>query len=266
VAISEADQSATVVSQASHRTKPRLEYHLRGMPQSPRCLLFGHADGDGVLATEQTRRNLSMHGVRVSETVVSRATGNYRFWRATLAELSYTRCDLVVVIDIAFDFRDPAQSFTALTAAARSHPATRFVVVDHHPLTRTGPKPKNLDLVSVDRVFDCCLGMPTDEFMLVAALCDGDGRAVRERTTPTYAKRAVGVRRAVADKDGLGMDRVMALIRQRRWSYFEAVADEPPECHRNVRGRRSPKSAPSPLLLAAANDLPPAKRRSGSRM
>ena len=179
--------------------KRRAEHYLRRLGDSPSCVIFGHADADGFLATEQTRRNLTAMGVRVRTIVVSAETGSHRFWHGAFANFKHSDYELVVTVDIAFSFREPEKSFNSLLSAARANRQTHFVAIDHHPMLRPQRRLANLDVVSVSSAYDCCLGEPSDELMLVAALCEGERSKYRDRITERHTKRAIGVRRAAAD-------------------------------------------------------------------
>ncbi|MPZ50918.1 MAG: hypothetical protein GEU75_16730 [Dehalococcoidia bacterium] len=228
---------------------PSLVHDLTKLP-SP-ALVIGHFDSDGYLAAEQTRRNLRAARIKVSEVLISSETSNYRFWTGRFAKMSFGKFPLVVVVDIAFNFKNPKPSLASLLKVCRNNPSTQFVVIDHHPLLLPKNGPANLTLRSVERVYDCCLGEPSDEFMAVASICDGGIVVSSPRWRKRHLKRAQGLKRAAADKNIAG-PRLQALLRQRRWSFFEALAEEPPEFHRTVRGRRIATNFPSPLLAALA--------------
>jgi hypothetical protein len=222
------------------------------------AILFGHADPDGYLATEQTRTNLKAVGVRVTKMVVSDQTANYRFWEGKFATTNFSRYGLVVTVDIAFSFRSPGVSLAALIQAADANPGTHFVVVDHHPLLRPPMTYSNLSLIEVDTAYRCCLGEPSDDLMAVAAICEGE--LIRGRRTPLREKRALGVRRAAADVQGIAGLRLLKILEERNWAFFEALADEPREYHHTARGRRTAKSLSSPILqhaLALSDSVDP---------
>ena len=214
------------------------------------ALVFGHADADGHLAAEQTRTNLEATGIVVERVIVAPETKNYRFWEQAFSAYDFTDFGLVAIVDIAFSFSDPDNSLEAVLQVTDNHPRTQFIVVDHHALKQPAMPQPNLRLVEVRSVYDCCVGVPTDELMVVAAICDGDGKAVRSRTTVEFKKRAIGIRRAAADS-GIAGSRLLSLIHWRRWEYFEALADEPADSHMSARGRRRACSSNSPMLEAA---------------
>ena len=230
------------------------------------AIVFGHADADGHIAAEQTRTNLLADGVHVSAVVVSAETRNYRFWDRTFIHWDLSPYDMVVAVDIAFSFREPASSLDALLKVVDDHPTTEFVVIDHHPLSRPRHRRGNLSLIEVQDPHDCCLGQPSEELMAIAALCDGGPTSVV--ANPEMRRRALGVRRGAADLGGVAGTTLLELLAGRRWDFFEALADENPELHRSVRGRRRIGNAPSPLLRSATGrslsshpKSPPAKRK-----
>ena len=214
------------------------------------AVIFGHADADGHLAAEQTRRNLTKAGVKIARVVVSNETSNYRFWTDSFTRTDFSDIGLVVAVDLAFSFKNPASSWRAILATARRYPQTDFIVIDHHPLPSLSSCPVNVVLRSVNRVYDCCLGQPSQELMAIASICDGGVVVSLPRLRTTHLKRAVGLKRAVADGRFTG-ERILSLLRRRQWQFFEALADEPAESHRTVRGRRTARSLTSPLLHSA---------------
>jgi hypothetical protein len=191
-------------------------------------------------------------------THVSSETRNYSFW-GKLPKFDMTGYGMVVVVDIAFKFRDPLESLTRLLEASDHHPHKQFVVIDHHPLIQPTSPRGNVQLIEVTDPYDCCLGEPEPELMEVAALCDGAPTAIV--ATPLLRKRALGVKRAAADVNGVAGDGLLELIRQRRWDFFEALADEDREMHRSTRGFRRPSNKTSPLLEYARSHFPSVKTK-----
>ena len=216
------------------------------------AIVFGHADADGHLATEQTRQYLTERGLNVT-TIVSTLTRNYRFW-SKLSDFDLGEHGLVVFVDIAFSFRDPNDSLTQLLKVSDQHTHKRFVVIDHHPLIHPSIPRKNVSLIEVADPYDCCLGNPDPDIMRIAALCDG----APTRVTPSQLlrKRAIGVKRAAADVNGIAGKKLLDLIKERQWEFFEALADESSDMHRSVRGIRHTSNSLSPLL-EYANDFAP---------
>ncbi len=216
------------------------------------ALVFGHSDADGYLAAEQTRRNLKKAKVGVSRVVVSRETANYHFWEESFSKMGFDEYRSVIAVDLAFSFKSPHESLQAVLTICRRYPATQFMIIDHHPLQTPRTPLANLSLISVKRVYDCCFGTPSDEFMAVASICDGGVIVSPPYLRARHLKRALGLKRAVADANLCG-EKLLGLLRQRRWSFFEALAEEPPEFHRAFRGRRTSTSFASPLLTAIAS-------------
>lgn len=221
------------------------------------AIVFGHADADGHLAAEQTRAWLVQLGLDVT-TVVSSETRNHRFW-GKLARFDLADYAIVVFVDIAFDFKDRAGSLAQLLDVSDRHLQTQFIVLDHHPLAHPQIPRQNVQLVEVADPYDCCLGAPDSELMEVAALCDGAPTAIVP--TPSLRKRALGVKRAAADITGVAGDGLLQLIRERRWDFFEALADEDRAMHLSARGMRRSVSEPSPLLEYARRHFPSTRPR-----
>ena len=208
------------------------------------AIVFGHFDGDGHLAADQTRYNLAQYGLAVT-VIVSPMTRGYGFWHK-LFDFDLTGQQLVVAVDIAFRFRAPEDSLGWLLHVCDQYPDKQFIVIDHHPLLLPDHPRPNLLLVQVPDPYDCCLGLPDPEVMQVAALCDGSPTQVAP--TPDLQKRALGVKRAAADARGVAGAPLLDLIKERRWEFFEALAEEDKEMHRTTRGIRHQTSSPSPLL------------------
>ena len=217
------------------------------------AIIFGHADADGHLAAEQSREWLVRKRTECQYGLVSSETRNYRFWEK-LPDFDLSSYGVVVVVDIAFRFRDPNDSLTRLLAVSDREPNKEFVVIDHHPLLLPEKARQNVQLIEVNDPYDCCLGEPDPELMEVAALCDGAPTGVQP--TDLLKKRALGVKRAAADRNGVAGNRLLKLIRERRWDFFEALSEEGREMHKSPRGIRSASSKSSPLLEYAGSLSP----------
>jgi hypothetical protein len=183
------------------------------------------------------------------EVVISESTRNYTFW-ASLQSLDLQHYSHVVVVDIAFSFRHPGVSLNELLRVVDSNPTRHFAVVDHHPLLKPSRSRPNLQLVEVGSAYECCVGSPNWDLMFLAALCEKE-RFTRRVASDQEVQRALGVRRAAADRKGVAGQLLMDRLEHRDWSFFEALAEEPREYHRNVRGRRVGTSLPSPILETA---------------
>ena len=216
-----------------------------------KAIIFGHADGDGHLAAIQSAENLRAENIDVLEIIVDPVkTRNYRFWEDYFQNCDFKGADIVVIVDVMFHPTDPGRSYEALTSRVLNAPATKFVVIDHHPLHDIPKPPKNLVLNFVNDVFNCCYGKPS-ELMLVAAICDKDESSIKSKITDVHRKRAIGVKRAVSDRCALAGGPTLRLIQDRAWSVFEQLADEPASFHRTFYGNRVANKPMSPLLQLA---------------
>ena len=240
------------LTETNQATGPHLKSDISIPTSLGSAIVFGHADADGHLAAEQTRDYLVQRGLSVT-TVVSSKTHNYRFWEK-LSEFDLSDYGLVVFVDIAFKFRDPSDSLARLLVVSDQELHKQFIAIDHHPLVAPRSPRQNVRLIEVSDPYDCCLGVPELDRMQVAALCDGSSTTVTP--TPLLRRRALGVRRAAADVGGVAGDRLLELIRERRWDFFEALADEDHEMHRSARGFRRRCSQTSPLLEQARSHSP----------
>jgi len=215
-------------------------------------LLFAHSDGDGHIAAEQSRRNLAQLNYDVIDVVVdSSLTRNSSFWEKGFAKYNFGHADIVTIVDIMFNRKDPGRSIEAFFTRAESEPDRRFLLIDHHTFDLPNKRPKNIEIRFVDKVYECCYGPPSD-LMLIASVCDNDEKPVKERITDVHRKRARGVKRAVSDKFGLAGRPTLQLIKDGAWDVFESLADEPREYHRTFYGNRIESRAPtSPILKVA---------------
>ena len=245
------------LAETNSATRPLLKLDLSILTSLNSAIVFGHADADGHLAAEQTRDYLVDRGITVT-TLVSSKTHNYRFWDK-LPEFDLSDYELVVFVDIAFRFRDPSESLARLLNVSDRQAHKQFIVIDHHPLVLPQNPRRNVLLLEVSDPYECCLGVPDSDLMQVAALCDGSPTTVAP--TPLLRRRALGVKRAAADVGGVAGDGLLELIRERRWDFFEALADENHEMHRSARGIRRRSSQTSPLLEDARSRLPSARTR-----
>ena len=222
------------------------------------AIIFGHADGDGYLATAVSKSNLTAEGWNVIDTIVDPAiTPNYRFWDKQLVKWDFTNIDLVVIVDIAFDFRGPDRSGAALAGSAESHPESQFVVIDHHDLQPHKKTPDNVVLRSTDTVFSCCYGEPND-LMVIASICDKDEDPVRDLITEPHRILARGINRASADRKGVAGPKLMSALENHEWAWLFLLGSESKESHRTFYGNRTKTSAPSPALqMALTRRFPP---------
>ncbi len=211
--------------------------------QSRSVLVVGHADGDGHLAAEQTRRNALAAGANECDVVVDpKITRNYKFWLTNLSCLDYRRYDSIFFVDIMFHSHFVSDSIEALTELARKYPEKNFSCRDHHEIGMDHVLPDNLSIQFSSTVFECCFGEPS-ELMLIAAICDYEPEPVLEHLQPIHYLRARGVQRAAADYSRLAGVNLMALLRNDCWDIIEEIALEDDHHHKTVRGIR-PKSTP----------------------
>lgn len=202
------------------------------------ALIFGHADGDGYLAAEQSRENLTKEGFKICEIVVDpRYTCNFRFWESAFQDWIFANIDLVIVVDIRLNISDPIRSYNAILSRVRSESNTDFEIIDHYPISGLPAEPSNLQLRFVDSVYQCCYGTPSD-LMVVASICDKDEDPVASRITELHRKRALGVKRSAADHRGMAGRALQQLLSNRDWRIIEKISEEPSKYHRTFYGRR----------------------------
>lgn len=215
------------------------------------AIVFGHADGDGYLASEVSRNNLAADGWSVTETVVEPSfTPNYRFWEKHFQTRNFDSADLVLIVDIAFDFKNPLVSADALFSKATKYPETQFLVIDHHPLNINGSSPPNVTLRPTESVFQCCYGEPND-LMVIASICDKDEEPVQNLITDAHRTLAKGVTRASADKKGVAGRRLMSALGNNEWAWLFTLGSESGDAHKALYGNRTRSSKPSAALQLA---------------
>lgn len=215
------------------------------------ALIFAHADGDGHLAAEQTRRNLAEDGIDVLRIVVDPLkTRNWKFWFDHFQEADFGNAEHVYLVDLMLGGPDPEQAYRALLERVRREPDRQFHFVDHHPLKGALDVPANLELRFVSSVFECCFGRPS-ELMLIASICDRDEAPVASMLSSCHRRRALGINRAVTERTVLAGSALLHLLHHEHWEVFEQLADEPAEYHRTFYGNRVSKQPKSPLLQLA---------------
>lgn len=212
-------------------------------------LIFGHADGDGHLAAEQSRENLEKDGYQVLKVIADPAiTRGCKFWETHFQTYDFGKADLIVVIDIMFDRQMPRRSYDALVNRCNQESGRRFIVIDHHPTKGLPARPDNLEVVFSKNVYTCCYGPPS-ELMVIASICDNDEGPVQHLITDTHRKRALGIKRAVSDRLGMAGELSLKLLKARSWDIFEHLADEPSAYHRTMYGNRIDQTPISPILF-----------------
>lgn len=218
---------------------------------SKTALLFAHADGDGHLAAEQSRRNLVEDGYDVQEVVVDPAlTRNWRFWSQHFQEADLGNSEHIFVVDIMLAGKEWQDNCAALLKRVRAEPHRQFHVIDHHPVSIGERLPKNLEITFTKSVYECCYG-GSSELMLIASICDRDEEPVQNMLTPRHRRLAAGIARAVSDRGVLAGAPLLHLLRNECWGVFEKLADEPADYHRTFYGNRTAKEPLSPFLQIA---------------
>lgn len=224
-----------------------------------RVLIISHADADGHLIAEQTRRNLDLiPSFSVDVFVDPVATKDHNFWNK-IDDFEFIKSyDYIFFVDIMFapnSFRAEAEKLVSFVSIL---PEKRFFLIDHHPLPYYRLRlATNLRAHYRPDVFDCAIG-PRSGMMVVAAICEKQSARVAEVTEPAHKRLAVGMRRAAAPGGPLPGNKLLALLRAGAWQSLDQIGREELRYHRLPRGRRSAKSLPSKALNdadAAAAEL-----------
>ena len=224
--------------------------YFRALTKNRRVLIVGHADADGHLATEQSRRNASRSGASRCDVFVDvKRTANYRIWRNHLSEIPICSADTVVFVDLMFHPDDVVGSVNVLAELASENPEKQFIVIDHHPYSGLPALSVNLSIWFTSAVYTCCFGPPS-ALMVVAAICDRDEEPVVAMIDETMRRRALGMERAAADHTLAG-NNLLRLLENDRWDLIEQLAEEPKDVHQRARGRRHSRQPLSPGLERA---------------
>lgn len=224
--------------------------YFKALTKNRHVLIVGHADADGHLAAEQSRRNSLRSGASRCEVFVDvKRTANYRIWRNHLSEIPICSADTVVFVDLMFHPDDVVGSVNVLTELASENPEKQFIVIDHHPYSGLPALSVNLSIWFTSAVYTCCFGPPS-ALMVVAAICDRDEEPVVAMIDETMRRRALGMERAVADRTLAG-NNLLRLLANDRWDLIEQLAKEPKDVHQRVRGRRHSRQPLSPGLERA---------------
>jgi hypothetical protein len=220
-----------------------------------RVLVVGHADADGHIIAEQTRRNLALiPSFDVSVLVDPSRTQGHRVWTKleTLPELD--QADIVFFTDLMFGPTEFAEESDSLVRFLSARPRKRFFLVDHHPVpNRRLQRADNLRVVYRPDVFDCTFG-PRTGMMVVAALCENQGPYVADIKLPMHEVLALGMRRAAALGGVLPGEKLLALLRADAWDALRQIGEDDRASHRLPRGRR-PANLPGSEALNSAETL-----------
>ena len=202
-------------------------------------LIISHADADGHLIAEQTRRNLDLvESFDVDVVVDPERTKDHKVWLNlnTLPEID--DADYVFFVDLMFAPTSYAEEAAALVDFVRARPGKRFFLIDHHPLPLHRLEPAdNLRVMYRPDVFDCAIG-PRSGMMVVAALCEKQADRVAAVKQPAHDVLAKGVKRAAALGGPLPGAKLLALLRHDEWHSLAALGEDDREFHQLPRGRR----------------------------
>jgi hypothetical protein len=215
-----------------------------------RVLVIGHADADGHLITEQTRRNLALNPMYEVSTIIDPSrTRDHKVWHKLDQFGDIDSSHVVFFVDMMFSPVSYSAESRALVEFVQAHSEKRFFLLDHHPIPfkRLGVA-ANLRAVYRPDVFDCTFG-PRSGMMVVAALCEKQGARVLEVKTPEHELLALGVRRAAALGGPLPGEKLLALMRSNRWLDLARLGKDPKEFHRLPRGLRPANDPKSATLL-----------------
>ena len=102
---------------------------------SQRVVVIGHADADGYIIAEQTRRNLAqVKSFDVNVVVDPHRTKDHNTWLHLDQFNEIDSADYVFFVDLMFAPNTYATEAQALTDFVQSKPQKKFFLVDHHPL------------------------------------------------------------------------------------------------------------------------------------
>lgn len=222
-------------------------------------LVIGHADADGHLIAEQTRRNLSLIGTfDVTALVDPNRTKDHRAWLRLDEITEIEDADIVFFVDMMIAPSTFVEEAAALVQFVNKRRDKLFFLIDHHPLPlRRLAEADNLRVAYRPEVFDCVIG-PRSGMMIVAALCEGQKQDVSEIRSPIHDRITRGMKRAAAIGGSLPGNKLLALLRADCWVEIAELGDEPNELHKMPRGRRAanqPLSKALRLLERVASKL-----------
>lgn len=206
-----------------------------------RALIVGHADADGHIIVEQSRRNLAETGAFDIKIVVDPArTKDHKAWTHLEAIEEIVGAEYVFFLDLMFAPASYAEEARALMHFARSYPEKRFFLIDHHPLPlQRLAAADNLRVMYRPDVAECAIG-PRSGMMVVAALCEPQfSEAASEVKNSLHETLARGMKRAAALGGPLPGEKLLALLKADRWIDLLALGREDPKFHQLPRGRRA---------------------------
>jgi hypothetical protein len=212
-------------------------------------LIISHADADGHLIAEQTRRNLDLvENFEVNVIVDPARTQNHKVWFKLDTFSQIDDADIVFFVDLMFAPDSCRAEAEALVDFVRARPDKAFFLIDHHPLPlRRLEQAKNLRVSYRPDVFECAVG-PKSGMMVVAALCEKQEDRVADVTLPVHTVLATGMKRAAALGGPLPGEKLLALLRSDCWASLAELGAAGRENHRLPRGRWPANQPPSAAL------------------
>lgn len=215
-----------------------------------KVLVIGHADGDGHVIAEQTRRNIArINSFDVDVFVDPKLTKGHQSW-LTLGEIEQIKdFEIIIFVDMMFSPSDFIKEANSVVKFAISNPSKRFFIIDHHPLPINRLYgATNIRAVYRPDVMECCIG-PISGLMLLAAINERQFQFIRNLYTDDMEVVEKGLRRAAAPGGEMAGSRLLALVRNDCWEMLYALGHDDAAYHRLVRGRRSALAKKSELLL-----------------
>lgn len=217
---------------------------------SQQVVVISHADADGHLIAEQTRRNLDLIPCfEVTAIIDPDLTKDHKVWLKLEQIQEIESADIVFFVDLMFSPVSFGPESRALVDFVEAHNDKAFFLIDHHPLPfRRLGQATNLRAAYRPDVFECVFG-PRSGMMVVAALCEKQGSRVADIKEAVHESLAIGIRRAAALGGPLPGEKLLALMRWDCWGELAQLAQDPREFHRLPRGRRPLNDPVSDTLL-----------------
>jgi hypothetical protein len=215
-----------------------------------KVLIVGHADADGHLIAEQTRRNLELiANFDVKVVVDPQRTKDHRLWNSLPSLKEIEDADLVFFVDLMFSPKTFVSEATALVEFVNARPTKRFYLIDHHPLpARRLEEAKNLRFMYRPDVRELALG-PRSGMMVVAAICERQADTVESIMSPAHQAISTGIRRAAALGGALSGSPLMALLKADCWRELAELGNDDNKLHYLPSGRRPMNFQASPALI-----------------
>ncbi|TXH36742.1 MAG: hypothetical protein E6Q98_09785 [Rhodospirillaceae bacterium] len=212
-------------------------------------LVISHADADGHLIAEQTRRNLDLvKNFDVQVIVDPMRTQNHKVWHRLDSFTQIDDADLVFFVDLMFAPESCAAEAEALVEFVNARPEKKFFLIDHHPLPlRRLEQAENLRVSYRPDVFECAIG-PRSGMMVIAALCEKQDDRVSGVTSKQHEILALGMKRAAALGGPLPGEKLLALLKNEFWPELAELGAADRASHRLPRGRWPVAQQPSDPL------------------